>query len=67
MPFFKDVRLPKDALFSEISAKFEAEQGNESNDKQGAGESSTAGQGVSSLEVTVGKVAPPEPKRVDIL
>lgn len=84
--FYKDVRLPRDALFSEISAKFETEQETkELNDdstskeegrdgiKGGAEEdvvtsnNSIGGTLVSGLEVTVGRVVPPQPKRIDIM
>lgn len=62
-PLFKDVSLPKDADLSQISAKFKAEQ------KERAGESGenyVAVGAVSGLEITVGKAAVPEPKRVHI-
>lgn len=72
-PMSKDVRLPKDALLSEISAKFEAEdtveteKNVESGETSGEAPASTGGGGVSSLEVTVGKAVPPQPKQVEIM
>lgn len=60
---FKDVNLPKDADLSQISAKFEAEH--KETDGENGGNSVSVG-AVSALEVTVGKAAVPEPKRVNI-
>lgn len=74
---YKDVLLPKDAILSDISAKFKAEpqEEHEGNVKKGdaaaEGEGASADVGgpgmVSGLEVTVGKAAPPQPKSVDIV
>ncbi|CAM9733792.1 unnamed protein product [Ectocarpus sp. 12 AP-2014] len=74
-PVYKDVVLPKDAILSEISAKFEAEQHrDEKGNAQERGEKATAGDGgatkegaVAGVEVTVGKASPPQPKNVEIL
>lgn len=69
---YKDVRLPKDALLSEISAKFVAEQQQQQQQQEksaaedGEG-SSTAEQGVSSLEIKVGRELPQASKRIDIM
>lgn len=67
----KDVRLPADALFSEISAKFEAEEEGEegSKGKETGSEEVVAAVvgGVSGLKVSVGKALPPQPKRVNIM
>lgn len=60
---FKDVRLPRNALLSEISAKFQAEPESE----QGEGERAVIGAGISGLEITVGKVVPPAPTVIDIM
>lgn len=60
---FKDVNLPKDADLTQISAKFEAEQEERAGE---SGENSVAVGAVSALEITVGKAAVPEPKRVNI-
>lgn len=62
---YKDVRLPKDALFSEISAKFEAE-GKHGEGGDEASSSTAVEDGVSGLEISVGRAVPPQPKRVDI-
>lgn len=66
---YKDVVLPKDALLSDVSAKFEAEQLRDDGKKDADGASSNdAGVGaVSGLEITVGKVVPPQPKTIDIV
>ncbi|CAN0186556.1 unnamed protein product [Ectocarpus sp. 8 AP-2014] len=72
---YKDVALPKDAILSEISAKFEAEQHrDEKGNAEEEGEKATAGGGgatkegaVAGVEVTVGKASPPQPKNVEIL
>ncbi|CBN80281.1 expressed unknown protein [Ectocarpus siliculosus] len=72
---YKDVALPKDAILSEISAKFEAEQHpDEKGNAEEGGEKATAGGGgatkegaVAGVEVTVGKASPPQPKNVEIL
>lgn len=74
-PVYKDVVLPKDAILSEISAKFEAEQHRDENgNAEEGGEKATAGGGgtakegaVAGVEVTVGKASPPQPKNVEIL
>ncbi|CAN0132485.1 unnamed protein product [Ectocarpus sp. 8 AP-2014] len=72
---YKDVALPKDAILSEISAKFEAEQHrDEKGNAEEGGEKATVGGGgatkegaVAGVEVTVGKASPPQPKNVEIL
>ncbi|CAM9777478.1 unnamed protein product [Ectocarpus fasciculatus] len=73
---YKDVVLPKDALLSEVSAKFEVEQhrDDKKNNAEEGGEKAMASGGgaakegaVAGLEVTVGKSAPPQPKNVEIL
>lgn len=75
-PVYKDVVLPKDALLTEISAKFEAEQHrDEKRSAEEGGEKAMAGGGgsatregaVAGVEVTVGKASPPQPKNVEIL
>ncbi|CAB1117150.1 unnamed protein product [Ectocarpus sp. CCAP 1310/34] len=74
-PVYKDVVLPKDAILSEISAKFEAEQHRDGKGTiEEEGEEATAGGGgatkegaVAGVEVTVGKASPPQPKHVEIL
>lgn len=65
---YKDVFLPKDALLSNVSAKFEAEQLQGGDKKDEGASTKDAGTGaVSGLEVTVGRVAPPEPQSINIL
>ncbi|CAN0017910.1 unnamed protein product [Ectocarpus sp. 4 AP-2014] len=74
-PVYKDVVLPKDAILSEISAKFEAEQHRDEkgNAEEGGGKATAGGSGptkegaVAGVEVTVGKASPPQPKNVEIL
>ncbi len=67
---YKNVFLPKDALTSEISAKFEAEQ---SDEKEGSKEEGGVARGaeregaVSGVEVSVGRAVPPQPKNIEIL
>lgn len=58
----KEVRLPEDALVSETSAKFEAEDHQEEDEGEPGSEV-----GVASLTVSVGKAVPPQPRRVDIM
>lgn len=58
----KDVRLPLDAVLSEITAKFQADDSEDEN--QGVPMSK---RGVSSLEVAVGRAVPQQPKHIDIL
>lgn len=60
---YRDVRLPNNALLSNISAKFDLEQQETSSE----GEKSSKEGRVSSLQITVGKATPPEPKLVDIM
>lgn len=72
---YKDVRLPKDAILSDISARFIPEHQDEhlgDRKKGDAGKAERASDDVgaagmvSGLEVTVGKEAPPRPKSIDI-
>ncbi len=68
---YKNVFLPKDALTSEISAKFEAEQSDEkegSKEERGGVASGAEREGaVSGVEVSVGRAVPPQPKNIEIL
>lgn len=54
----KDVRLPRDALVAQVSAKFQAESDGDVTAEEG--------EGVSALEITVAKSVPPEPKTIEI-
>ena len=67
--FDRNVFLPKDAVTSEISAKFETEQSdkNEGNEEDGGVAFGVESAGaVSGVEVTVGRAIPPPPKNIEI-
>lgn len=68
---YKDVRLPRDALFSDISAKFQENEtenlgsGEHEKDQEQAAPAMDAS--VSALEISVGKATAPVPKTVEIM
>lgn len=61
-PISKEVRLPRDAVLSDVSARFEAEEA------RGGEESPAASEvAVSGLEAVVGRADAAEPKQIEIL
>lgn len=64
-PVDKDVQLPKDALLSQVSAKFDAEKAEDGVPPSSS--SPSVEERVSSLQVTIGKETNLEAKNIDIL
>ena len=68
-PISKVIHLPLDAIFSNVSARFNEEQSQKENNhgvSNSSGGNGKGGGGVSSLEVTLGKSPPLQHMSIDI-